>query len=59
MIAVTTTAQDHEAGDRLHLFTVDDRGLWEFRSRLSDEEFALSDVTDDEWERFHAVLAER
>ena len=43
----------------LHLFTVVDPRLWEFRSRLSDEEFALREVTDEEWHAFHAVIAER
>jgi hypothetical protein len=42
----------------LRLFTVDDERLWESRPRLGPEEFALDEVTDEEWDSFHAVLAE-
>jgi hypothetical protein len=37
---------------------VDDPRLWEFRSRLSGEEFAVPGLTDDEWDSFHAIIAE-
>jgi hypothetical protein len=43
---------------RLHLFTVDDPALWEFRSQLNDEEYAIPDVADEEWETFHTILSE-
>ncbi len=50
---------EHEgAQPRLNMFTVVDPGLWEFRSQLSGEEFAIPDVPDEEWETFHAILAE-
>ena len=55
---MVTTIEQRDEEPRLHLFTVDDPRLWEFRSRLSDEEFALDDVTDEEWGAFHAVIAE-
>jgi len=42
----------------LHGFTVDDPGLWEFRRRLTDEESAIPGLTDEEWELFHAIIAE-
>jgi hypothetical protein len=42
----------------LRLFTVDDERLWESRLRLTAEEFALEDVTNEEWEAFYAALAE-
>ncbi len=42
----------------LRLFTVDDEQLWESTPRLGPEEFALDEVTDDEWDSFYAVLAE-
>lgn len=43
---------------RLHLFTIDDPRLWEFRSRLSDEDFAIPGLTDEDWDTFHAIVAE-
>lgn len=42
----------------LHLYTVGDPRLWEFRSQLLDEEFAIPDVSDEEWDAFHAIIAE-
>ena len=42
----------------LRLFTVDDERLWESRPRFGAEDFALDDVTDDEWDAFYAVLAQ-
>jgi hypothetical protein len=42
----------------LRLYTVDDERLWESRPRLGPEEFALDEVTDEEWDRFYAALAE-
>lgn len=42
----------------LRLFTVDDERLWDSRSRLDPEEFALDDVSDAEWEAFYGALAE-
>lgn len=43
---------------RLRLFTVDDERLWDSRSRLDHEEFALEDVSDAEWDAFYGALAE-
>lgn len=42
----------------LRLYAVDDERLWESRPRLRAEEFALEDVTDEEWDAFYAALAE-
>ncbi len=42
----------------LRLFTVDDERLWESRPRLLAEEFALEDVTDEEWDAFYSALAD-
>ncbi len=56
-MVVVSNAEPYEE-PRLHLFTVDDARLWEFRSRLSDEEFAIADVPDEEWEAFHMIIAE-
>ena len=32
--------------------------MWDSRPQLSPEEFALEDVSDDEWDAFFAALAE-
>jgi hypothetical protein len=40
------------------LFTVDDDHLWDSRPRLGADEFALDDVSDDEWDAFYAALAD-
>ncbi|HUR17622.1 MAG TPA: hypothetical protein VMZ51_01640 [Acidimicrobiales bacterium] len=50
---------DVEQPDRPHLrsSTVDDDRLADARPLLSSEEFALTDVTDDEWDAFHAAIA--
>jgi hypothetical protein len=53
-----SSAESSEEEPRLHLFTVDDPRLWEFRSQLSAEEFAIPDVSDEEWDKFHAIVAE-
>lgn len=42
----------------LRLFNADDERLWDSRPRLTPEEFALEDVTDEEWAAFYASLAE-
>ena len=34
------------------------RAYWEFRSRLDAAEFAIADVTDEEWDAFHTIIAE-
>ena len=49
-----------EQPDPPHLrsFTVDDDRLADARPLLSSEEFALTDVTDDEWDAFHAAIAD-
>jgi hypothetical protein len=51
-----TSAEQHDEQLQLHLFTVDDPRLWEFRSRLSDAEFAIPDLDEQEWESFHAII---
>ena len=43
-----STVEQRDEEPPLHLFTVDDPRLWEFRSRSSDEELALGEVTDEE-----------
>lgn len=43
---------------RRNSFTVDDPRLWEFRSQLSPEEFAIPDLTDEERDAFFAALKE-
>lgn len=53
-----STIEQHDEEPQLHLFTVDDPRLWEFRPRLTAEEFAIPGVSDEEWESFHAILAE-
>lgn len=53
-----STVEQHDGEPQLHLFTVDDPRLWEFRSRLTAEEFAIPGLSDEEWETFHAILAE-
>lgn len=42
----------------LRLYTVDDERLWAPPPRLRAEEFALRDVTDEEWEAFYSALAD-
>ena len=42
----------------LCLYTVDDERLWDSRPRLRTEEFALEDVTDEEWDLFYSALAD-
>lgn len=43
---------------RLRMYTVDDERLWDSRPHLGAEEFALQDVTEDEWEAFYSALAD-
>lgn len=52
------TAVEQPEEPHLRLFTVDDERLWESRPRLTAEEFALEDVTDEEWEAFYAALTD-
>lgn len=49
---------EHPEEPHLRLFTVDDERLWESRPRLTPEQFAMEDVTDEEWDAFYASLAE-
>jgi hypothetical protein len=53
-----SSVEHHDEEGHLHLFAVDDPRLWEFRSRLSDQEFAIADVSDEDWDSFHAIIAE-
>jgi len=57
-IGAVSTIEERNEEPCLHLFTVGDPRLWEFRSQLLDEEFAIPDVSDEEWEAFHAIIAE-
>lgn len=56
-VGIVTSAEQHDREPELHLFTVDDPRLWEFRSQLSDSEFAIDEVSDEEWDTFHAIIA--
>jgi hypothetical protein len=56
-IGSVTSAEQHDQEPELHLFTVDDPRLWEFRSRLSGDEFAIDGLSDDEWDTFHEIIA--
>jgi hypothetical protein len=40
------------------LYSVDDERRWESRPRLRAEEFALEDVTDEEWDALRSALAD-
>jgi hypothetical protein len=42
----------------LRLYTIDDDALATARPLLTPEEFALADVTDDEWDAFHQALTD-
>jgi len=42
----------------LRSFTVDDDRLADALPLLSPDEFALDDITDEEWDAFHAAIAE-
>jgi hypothetical protein len=53
-----SSVEHHDEEDHLHLFAVDDPRLWEFQSRLSDQEFAIPDVSDEDWDSFHAIIAD-
>ena len=37
---------------------VDDPRLWDSRPKLSREEFVLEGLTDEEWDKFHKIIAE-
>jgi hypothetical protein len=53
-----SSVEHHDEPDHLRSFTVHDPRLWEPRSRLTDEEFTIPDLTDEEWDHFHAIIAE-
>ena len=42
----------------LRSFTVDDDRLADALPVLSADEFALDDLTDEEWDAFHAAIAD-
>ncbi len=42
----------------LRSFTVDDDRLADALPQLNAQEFALEEVTDEEWDAFHATIAE-
>lgn len=54
--AMSVVQRPDEPG--LRLFAVEDDALWDSRPRLSPQEFALEDVSGDEWDAFYAALAE-
>ena len=49
---------DQPERPQLRSFTVDDECLAQARPRLSADEFALADVTDEEWIAFHVAIAD-
>jgi hypothetical protein len=49
---------EHPEEPKLRLFTVDDPRLWDARPHLTPEQFALEGVSDDEWDAFHAAVAD-
>jgi hypothetical protein len=53
------SAVEHPEEPKLRLFTVDDPRLWEPRPHLTPEQFALEGISDEEWDAFHAAIAER
>ena len=57
MMSVSTLEQPDEE-IHLNLFTVGDPRLWEFRSRLTKDEFTIPGLSDEEWDAFHAIIAE-
>jgi len=42
----------------LRLFTVEDPRLWDSKPLLSPDEFVIEGLSDEEWEAFHAAVAE-
>jgi hypothetical protein len=42
----------------LRQYAVHDERLWDSRQQLRAEEFALEDVTDEEWDAFSSALAD-
>jgi hypothetical protein len=57
-MTVMSVVEEPDEEYRLHLFTVDDPRLWEPRKRLSGDEIAIQGLTDEEWDTFHAIIAE-
>ncbi len=55
---MSTIAEEPDGEPHLHLFTLDDPRLWQFRSRSNHEELTIPDLSDEEWNSFHAVIAE-
>jgi len=53
-----SSAEHHGEEAHLNLFSVDDPRLWEFRSQLDDQEFSIPDLSDEEWENFHRIIAD-
>lgn len=58
IVVSVSTVERPEEEHRLHLFKVDDPRLWEPRPRLSADEIAIEGLTDEEWDTFHAIIAE-
>ena len=55
-MGVSVVEQPDES--HLRIYTVDDDRLWEARPQLRADEFALEDVSDDEWDAFYSALAD-
>jgi hypothetical protein len=53
-----SSVEQNDQVPHLHLFTVDDPRLWDFRSRLAPEEFTIPGLSDQEWDTFHAIIAD-
>lgn len=51
-----SSVERHGEEGHLHLFAVDDPRLWEFQSRLTDQEFTIPDVSDEERDTFHSII---
>jgi hypothetical protein len=49
---------EHPEEPKLRSFTADDPRLWDPRPHLTPEEFALEGISDEEWDAFHAAIAE-
>ena len=49
---------EHPEEPKLRSFTTDDPRLWDPRPHLTPEEFALEGISDEEWDAFHAAIAE-
>lgn len=58
IVGNVSTVEQPDQEPHLHLFAADDPRLWEFRSRLTPEEFTIPGLRDDEWDAFHTIIAD-